>query len=72
MAYAEAAGRYSGIHRPQPPRNLGTPDARTLMTPPHPGCSIRENCQEPLEYSVADSANGVGRCPSHAVPRPEW
>ena len=31
-----------------------------MMNPPHPGCGIRENCLEPLGWSVAEAAERLG------------
>ena len=32
----------------------------TMSNPPHPGRSIRENCLEPLDLSVAEAAKVLG------------
>ena len=31
-----------------------------MNNPPHPGCSIRENCLEPLGLSVTEAARALG------------
>ena len=31
-----------------------------MIDPPHPGCSVRENCLEPLGLSVTEAARVLG------------